>query len=105
MLIVAIAGLLVNILALWILSRGDNEHVNIRGAIAHVLGDLLGSIGAIMAAIIIYYTNWTPVDPILSIIVSLLILRTAVLRKHRAVGEQTLIFSYKGKKRGGGRVR
>ena len=77
MLIVAIAGLLVNILALWILSRGDNEHVNIRGALAHVLGDLLGSIGAIMAAIIIYYTNWTPVDPILSIIVSLLILRTA----------------------------
>ncbi len=73
----AIAGLLINILVFWILTRGDREHVNIRGAALHVLGDLLGSVGAVTAAIIIYYTGWMLVDPILSVIVSLLILRSA----------------------------
>lgn len=75
MLIVAIVGLLINLLVLWIMTRGDTEHVNIKGAILHVMGDLLGSVGAIAAAIIIYYTGWLPIDPILSVLVSLLILR------------------------------
>ncbi|MBN7795888.1 cation diffusion facilitator family transporter [Parahaliea mediterranea] len=74
---VAVAGLLVNILVFWILTRGDSEHVNIRGAALHVLGDLLGSVGAVAAAIVIHYTGWMPIDPILSVIVSLLILRSA----------------------------
>ena len=74
---VAIAGLLVNILVFWILTRGDSEHVNIKGAALHVMGDLLGSVGAIVAAIVIWYTGWTPIDPILSVFVSLLILRSA----------------------------
>ena len=74
---VAVAGLLVNILVFWILTRGDTEHVNIKGAALHVMGDLLGSVGAVAAAIIISLTGWTPIDPILSVLVSLLILRSA----------------------------
>lgn len=77
MLIVATIGLLVNILVFWILTRGDTDHVNIRGAILHVLGDLLGSVGAIIAAIVIYFTDWTPIDPILSVLMCVLILRSA----------------------------
>lgn len=77
MLIVAIMGLLVNILIFRILTHGDNEHVNIKGAALHVMGDLLGSVGAIAAAVTIYFTGWEPIDPILSIVVSLLILRSA----------------------------
>lgn len=77
MLGVAVAGLLTNIVVFWILTRGDSEHVNIKGAALHVMGDLLGSIGAIVAAAVIYFTNWTPIDPILSVVVALLILRSA----------------------------
>lgn len=77
MLAVAVVGLLVNMLVLWILTRGETEHVNIKGAILHVMGDLLGSVGAICAAIVIYYTGWTPIDPLLSVFVSLIILRSA----------------------------
>ena len=77
MLLVAVGGLLVNILAFWILTRGDTDHVNIKGAALHVLGDLLGSVAAIIAAVVIYFTNWFPIDPILSVLVSLLILRSA----------------------------
>jgi cobalt-zinc-cadmium efflux system protein len=83
MLWVAIIGLLVNILVFWILIQGDKDHVNIKGALLHVLGDLLGSVGAIIAAVAIYFTGWTPIDPILSVLVALLILRSAwsLLRK------------------------
>jgi len=77
MLGVAVAGLLINVLVFWILTRGDSEHVNIKGAALHVMGDLLGSVGAVAAAIIISLTGWTPIDPILSVVVSLLILRSA----------------------------
>ena len=77
MLLVATAGLLVNLLVLWIMTRGETEHVNIKGAILHVMGDLLGSVGAIAAAIIISLTGWTPIDPILSVVVAVLILRSA----------------------------
>ncbi len=76
-LIVAIMGLLVNILIFRILTHGDNEHVNIKGAALHVMGDLLGSVGAIAAAVTIYFTGWEPIDPILSVVVSLLVLRSA----------------------------
>ncbi|MYN15067.1 cation diffusion facilitator family transporter [Pusillimonas sp. TS35] len=77
MLLVAAAGLLVNILVLWIMTRGETDHVNVRGAILHVIGDLLGSVGAIIAAVVVYYTGWTPIDPILSVVVSVLIVRSA----------------------------
>lgn len=77
MFIVAVLGLLINVAVFLILSRGDKEHVNIRGALLHVLGDLLGSVAAIAAAIVIWLTGWMPIDPILSVLVSLLILRAA----------------------------
>lgn len=77
MFVVAVLGLLVNLTVFWVLSRADADHVNIKGALLHVLGDLLGSVGAIAAAIIIWLTGWMPIDPILSVLVSLLILRSA----------------------------
>ncbi len=77
MLAVASAGLLVNIFAFIVLHGGDKENMNIQGATLHVAGDLLGSVAAIVAAIVIIYTAWMPIDPILSILVALLILRSA----------------------------
>jgi cobalt-zinc-cadmium efflux system protein len=77
MLVVAVLGLVVNVAVFLVLSRGDREHVNIRGAMVHVLGDLLGSVAAIAAAITIWLTGWMPIDPILSVLVALLILRSA----------------------------
>lgn len=76
MFVVAVLGLVVNIVVFLVLSRGDKGHVNIRGAMVHVLGDLLGSVAAIGAAVVIWLTGWMPIDPILSVLVSLLILRS-----------------------------
>ena len=77
MLIVAVAGLLINLVSFVVLHTGDQENLNIRGAALHVAGDLLGSVAAIVAAIVIIYTGWTPIDPLLSIAVAILILRSA----------------------------
>lgn len=78
MMAIAIAGLLANILSFWILHRGSSEkNLNVRAAALHVLGDLLGSVGAIVAALVILGTGWTPIDPILSVLVSCLVLRSA----------------------------
>ncbi|MFV0283412.1 MAG: cation diffusion facilitator family transporter [Castellaniella sp.] len=77
MMIVAVVGLLVNVLVLWIMTRGETDHVNVKGAILHVMGDLLGSVGAVVAGVVIYLTGWTPIDPILSVIVAALIVRSA----------------------------
>lgn len=77
MLVIASAGLLVNLVVLWIMTRGETENVNIKGVILHVIGDLLGSVAAIVAAIVIALTGWAPIDPILSVVVALLILRGA----------------------------
>ncbi len=78
MMVIAVAGLLANILAFWILHRGSEaSNLNVRAAALHVLGDLLGSVGAIIAAIVILTTGWTPIDPILSVLVSCLVLRSA----------------------------
>jgi len=77
MLIVAIIGLLVNLFVFWLLIGADRENLNIRGAVLHVLGDLLGSVAAIVAALVIMQTGWVQIDPILSFLVVLLILRSA----------------------------
>lgn len=77
MLIIASIGLLVNIVVFVILHRGDQDNLNIRGAALHVLGDLLGSVAAIIAAVVILQTGWMPIDPILSVVVAALILRSA----------------------------
>jgi cobalt-zinc-cadmium efflux system protein len=78
MLTIAILGLLVNIAAFFVLRQGGDDSLNIRSAILHVLGDLLGSVAAIAAAIVITFTGWYPIDPILSVFVALLIVRSAV---------------------------
>lgn len=77
MLVVAAAGLIVNIIAFVVLHGGDRENLNIRGAALHVAGDLLGSVAAIIAAIVIIVTGWMAIDPILSVAVAMLILRSA----------------------------
>ena len=77
MLWVAVGGLIVNILAFLVLSRAEGDNLNVRAAALHVMGDLLGSVAAIIASLIIIWTGWTPIDPILSVLVVLLILRSA----------------------------
>lgn len=75
MLIISIIGLLVNIIAAWILMKGDkDENLNVKSAFLHVLGDLLGSVGAIAAALLILFFGWELADPIASIIVAALII-------------------------------
>lgn len=76
MLIVAFIGLLVNIAVAWILMRGGDtkENLNLRAAFLHVLGDLLGSIGAIAAALLIIFFHWGWADTLASVIVALLVL-------------------------------
>ena len=71
---VAVMGLLVNLIAFRILHGGDQNDLNMRAALWHVAGDLLGSVAAIVAALIILATGWFPIDPILSVIVALIIL-------------------------------
>ncbi|MHA7772547.1 cation diffusion facilitator family transporter [Roseibium sp. M-1] len=78
MFIIAVIGLLVNIGAFFILQQGGDGSLNMRSAILHVLGDLLGSVAAIVAAVVIYFTGWYPIDPLLSVFVALLIVRSAV---------------------------
>ena len=77
MLAVAAAGLVVNLISFAILHGGNRENLNVHGALLHVLGDLLGSLAAMIAAMVIIVTGWTPIDPLLSVLVALLILRSA----------------------------
>lgn len=77
MLIVAVAGLAVNAVAFVVLHGGDRDNMNMRGAALHVLGDLLGSVATIIAAVVIIVSGWMPIDPILSVLVALLIFRSA----------------------------
>jgi cobalt-zinc-cadmium efflux system protein len=79
MLVVALLGLLVNVVAFAILHGGDRHNLNIRGATLHVLADLLGSVAAVVAALVITWTGWMPIDPLLSLLVAALILRSAWL--------------------------
>jgi len=75
--VVASIGLLMNIVVAWVLSR-DKKSVNTRAALVHVMGDLLGSIAALIAGVVIQLTGWMPIDAILSILVSLLILKSTI---------------------------
>lgn len=72
-LIVAALGLIVNLILAWLLSH-DTSTLNARAALLHVMGDMLGSVAALVAGSVIYFTNWQLIDPILSILVSGLIL-------------------------------
>jgi len=90
---VAVAGFIANLVTFRVLEHGhdhgshdhgghDHGHgghnINMRGAVLHVLGDLLGSVAAIAAAGVIWWTGWTPIDPILSIALSLLIVFSGI---------------------------
>ena len=77
MLWVAVAGLIINVISAFILHRGSQENMNVRGAYLHVLGDLLGSVGTVSAAILIRYTGWLLADPIASFLTTALISRGA----------------------------
>lgn len=81
MLIVAIVGLLVNVLVAWIMMRGADvkENLNMRGAYLHVISDMLGSVGAIIAALLIMFFGSGWADPLASVIVSILVLRSGYL--------------------------
>ena len=77
MLGIALLGLVANVAVLRVLRGGHEQNINVAAARLHVLGDLLGSIGASIAAVVILTTGWTPIDPILSVAVALLIVRSA----------------------------
>lgn len=75
MMIISVTGLIVNLIVAWILSRGQTkDNLNVRSAFMHVLGDLLGSVGAIVAATLILLFGWNIADPIASMVVSVLVL-------------------------------
>jgi cobalt-zinc-cadmium efflux system protein len=74
MLAVATGGLIVNIIGALLLHSSASHNLNMRGAYLHILGDLLGSVGAITAAIIILVTGWYLADPLISVFVAMLIL-------------------------------
>lgn len=75
MIIISTIGLIINIIVAWILSRGETkENLNVKSAFMHVIGDLLGSVGAIIAALLIIFFGWYIADPIASMIVSVLVL-------------------------------
>jgi cobalt-zinc-cadmium efflux system protein len=73
--VIAAAGLAINLVVAWMLSRAGSG-INARGALLHVVGDLLGSVAALVAGAVVWATAWMPIDPILSLVVALLILRS-----------------------------
>ncbi|WP_444915716.1 cation diffusion facilitator family transporter [Microbulbifer sp. TRSA007] len=75
--LIAAMGLLINILAAWVLLKGERT-LNIRGALLHVMGDMLGSVAALASGAVIYFTGWVPIDPLLSLLICLLILVSCV---------------------------
>ncbi|MXS85711.1 cation transporter [Nitrosomonas sp. HPC101] len=77
MLLVAVIGLIINLTGVWILWSGSRADSNLRGALLHVTGDLLGSVAAIIAAVGILLTGWMVLDPLLSMLVAVLIVRSA----------------------------
>ncbi len=92
MLGVALLGLVANLAVLRVLREEHDANINVAAARLHVIGDLLGSIGASIAAVVILTTGWTPIDPILSIVVALLIVRSAwalLMKSTRILAERT----------------
>jgi cobalt-zinc-cadmium efflux system protein len=77
MLLVATGGLLVNAIGLWILNAGRRDNLNVRGAWLHVLSDALGSVGAMLAGVLVWRLGWTRADPAASLAICSLILVSA----------------------------
>lgn len=87
MLIISSIGLAVNILVAWIMMRGADteENLNMRGAFLHVISDMLGSVGAIIAALFIMFFGWGWADPLASVIVAILVLRSGYFVAKKAI--------------------
>ena len=83
MLLVGVVGLGVNVLAAWLLIRSGGDSLNVRAATRHVLADLLGSAGVILAALIVLTTGWVKADPAVSVLIGILVLASSwsVLRE------------------------
>ncbi len=75
--IVALVGLVLNLVVAWLLTRGEGD-LNTRGALLHVLGDLLGSVAALASGLVIQFTGWTPIDPLLTMLICGLILASTL---------------------------
>ena len=82
--VVALGGLVLNIVVAWLLTRGEGD-LNTRGALLHVIGDLLGSVAALASGIVILYTGWTPIDPMLTMLICGLILFSTLSLLRRVV--------------------
>ncbi len=77
MLVIAVGGVVVNVAGALILARGDRGNLNLRAALRHVIADLLGSVGVIVAAIVILTTGWDYADPLISVVIGVLIAASA----------------------------
>lgn len=75
--VVALIGLVVNLIVAWVLSH-DKKSLNARAALIHVMGDLLGSVAALVAGAVIYYTGYLKIDPLLSLLVCVLLLKSTI---------------------------
>jgi cobalt-zinc-cadmium efflux system protein len=81
---VAAMGLLVNLAVAWLLS-GGRSNVNVRAAFIHELGDLLASVAALVAGVAVWATGWTPIDPMLSLLIGGLVLASSLRLLREAV--------------------
>jgi cobalt-zinc-cadmium efflux system protein len=83
--LVAAAGLVVNVVVASMLARSGGG-LNVRGALLHVIGDILGSVAALVAGAVVQFTGWMPIDPILALVVALLILRSTWVLLQQSTG-------------------
>jgi cobalt-zinc-cadmium efflux system protein len=74
---ISVGGLVVNLVSAWLLSRSAKENLNIRGALLHIFGDVLGSAAAIISGIAILWRGWYWADPLISVLISILIVYSA----------------------------
>ena len=81
--VIASIGLLANLLMMRVLHPSHEHSLNVRAAYLHVIGDLLGSVGVILSGLILWWTNWTPIDPIITIVftVGILLTSTKIIRQ------------------------
>ena len=77
MLVIAVIGIVANVGAAWILHPASESSLNMRGAYLHVIGDLLGSVATVIAALLVRFTGWLAADPVASLLMTLLIVRGA----------------------------
>ena len=81
---VALGGLVLNLVVAWLLTRGEAD-LNTRGALLHVMGDLLGSVAALASGLVIQFSGWTPIDPLLTMLICGLILFSTLSLLRRVV--------------------